>query len=55
MTSMIGDINPAMLVSMKKIAGNTIDLLTGDKSLSRTLTSTFGSLSSLKYAIEETV
>ena len=55
MTSMIGDINPAMLVSMKKIVGNTVDLLTGDKSLSKTLTSTFGSLSSLKYTIEEIV
>ena len=28
--SIFGDINPALLVSMKKIACNTIDLLTGD-------------------------
>jgi hypothetical protein len=53
--SIFGDINPATLVSMKKITGNTIDVLTGDKTLSKALTSTFGSLSSFKYLIEETV
>lgn len=51
-SSMFGDINPAMMTSVYKIWNNTTDVLTGDKTLSRALTGTFGSLSSLKYAIE---
>lgn len=53
MSSMFGDINPAMMTSVYKIWNNTTDMLTGDKTVSQALTGTFGSLSSLKYTIEE--